>query len=490
MEEQKKKEKIESKEKLTQQQKQGTRPPKVKSKISVIIIAILVLVILIAIGIAIWKVFFPKKTDLDYQDTMEAYGFESLYNNGTSGESDLVTKSEAIKIIIGATLNTDSVANQVELRSFLENYDDTNEDVASFLVYPNQIWVEYAKTMGIIEDNVITKENENKTATLLEALVTLSKAKTVLLGKVLDTATNLNIKNMEALKVTEQLAIHDMVSNGIIENKEYNWKGNLNKKEFNQLVIDFANKYNTITVGDEKVNINQDKVPANASEFPYTLASVDKSTYEIPSYVVNQEKYQNAKRSYRDMKSYYYDINQLIETYANVVFNVDYQTINTDTFTKQIQELYFHRENEADIKAYVDYVKSNQIKMNGSVKVQYPAIYFDGEQYRVRVKVSYQIESAKEKKNLWYLDLQSKNAFTVDKTEDTMILDIPVAKAITSNAVYMGSSPILNCVAGNVTRFEREVTITDGGNGAGNVTNGSDVVGNTVPVDPNTMITF
>lgn len=437
--------------------KKSTKDAKVKSKISKIILIIVIILIILAIGIGIYKLVTNKlnKTNVNYLSNMKAYGFDVMYDNQTAEPTDSVTKSEAVKMVMTTMLNETDILKLIEVREFVEDYQDTMtiEQVEQKLEYKNKLWIEYAIDMGVIQEGEITKDNANSNASFLETLVYFANAKTKLLNEVLDTDKKPDIKNFDSYRVSEQLAMRDMINSGIIENKEHKWKENITKEVLNKLIIDMVLKYNTITVEGEKININKDKEPSNAKEYAYTLASVDKKIYELENYIANKEKYQNAKVSYAKMKGHYYAINTLIQDYMNTILNVDYQTINHH-FMEKILEISFHNENEKNIKEYMDYVKKNEIKISGSAKVQYPAIYFDGENYRARVKLEYKIENAKEKVNLIYGDLLAKENITYDKDENSMIVDISLEKAITNDLFYINMRALKNIEAGNVKADE------------------------------------
>src|SRR5574344_1211022 len=100
-----------------QSDENGFKPQKrKKSKLWIIII---ILIILIVGGIFSYKYVFKKNTNYiqksqDYTELMSTYGFSSLYDNGKATSTDIVKKSELIKMIIATTLNTDSMDSYVE----------------------------------------------------------------------------------------------------------------------------------------------------------------------------------------------------------------------------------------------------------------------------------------------------------------------------------------------------------------------------------------
>lgn len=430
---------------------------RVKSKISRIIIIAIIIIVVILVSVGIYKLFVNKvnKTNVDYQSNMKAYGFDIMYDNKTAEPTDLVTKSEAVKMVIASMSNETNITKLLEVREYVEGYNDSMslDELESKLEYKNKLWVEYAISMGIIEKGEITKDNANDNATFINALVYFANAKNKLLNEILDTKTNPDIKNFDSYRVSEQLALSDMVHNGIIENKEYKFKDSLTKEQFNKLLIDMVLKYNTITVEGEKININKDKEPSNVKEYPYTLASVNKNIYEIKNFVADNSKYKNAKDSYVEMKEYYYDINTIVQEYMETLINVDFEKIN-DEYIDKILDLSFHLEKEENVKEYLEYVKNNKIKISGSAKVQYPAIYFDGEKYRVRVKVDYKIENANVRENLIYGDLLSKEKIKYDKDDESIIVDIGIKKAISNDLLYVDMRPLKNVEAGKVLKDE------------------------------------
>jgi len=467
--------------------KKDNKQKKVKSKISKIIILIIIAIIIIMIGIVIFKFISNNinKTNVDYLSNMKAYGFDVMYDNKTATPEDHVTKSEAIKMVVTSILNESDVTKLVEVREFVEDYNETMsmENIETKLEYKNQLWVEYAVSIGMIQKGEITKDNANSDATFLESLVYFANAKTKILNEVLDTQKDIQVKDIDSYRVSEQLALNDMIYNGMIDNKDDNFKQVVTKREFNKLLIDMVIKYNTITVEGEKININKDKEPSNVEEYPYTLASIDKKIYELKNYVANKDKYKNAKDSYVDTKKYYYDINSVIQDYMNTILNVDYTKFDENKFKENILDLSFHYENESNIDEYIKYIKDNKINISGNAKVQYPAIYFDGENYRVRVKVDYKIESAIKRENILYGDLLSKETISYDKDEESLIIDVPFKKAVANELIYIDINSLKNIIAGQVKEDAKQVKVESNESENKSQTNLSNVTDDFIPTE-------
>lgn len=415
-----------------------------KSKITILLIAIIIIIIIVTLIF----VFMRNKSNVDYDNDMISYGFDKLYNNETAKSDETVSKSELLKMIIGVALNRDSIDELLDLTTIIPDYDGYS-DYEDKLEYDNQLWVEYAKSFEIITESEITKENQNEKATFIDALTYLSKVKTKILHKTLDTEVDVKVKNLEALKADQQFAIKDMIKNEIIEDKDYDWRKTLTKGDLNKLVINFALQYNTLTLDDEKVNINKAKEPSNVADYPYTLANIDKSVYEIENYIADSYEYKNAKSTYGKIKTDYSILKYDVEKYLNTILNIDYNTITEEILKEELIDATLNLIPTEDITEYVKYVKDNNIKITGSAKVQMPAIYFDGEVYRVRTKIEYTVESNK-MENVLFGDLGNENTFNYKDTKVESIIDIPVDIVEDYNLYYVIKTPIQNLTAGNI----------------------------------------
>ncbi|MDD3303948.1 MAG: hypothetical protein PHP54_03430 [Clostridia bacterium] len=416
-----------------------------KSKITILFIAIIVVAIIV---VALLFIFNKNNSNINYDNDMISYGFDKLYNNETTKSNETVSKSESLKMIIGVALNRNNIDELVDLTSILPDYDGIS-DYEDKLEYDNQIWVEYAKSFEMISSSEITKVNQNEKATLIDALTYLSKAKAKLLNKTLDTDVEVKVKNLESFKADQQFAIKDMIKNEIIENKDYNWRQTLTKQELNKLVINFALKYNTLTLEDEKVNINKAKEPKNIADYPYTLANINKEVYEIENYISDADEYNNAKLTYGKIKEKYNTLKYCAEQYLNTILNIDYTTTDEAKLKESLTDATLDLVTSEDISAYVAYVKENNIKITGTAKAQMPAIYFDGELYRVRVKIEYTVTSNK-MENVLLGDLGTDNTFKYDSTKKESIIDLPLNVVEEYGMFYVVKTPIQNITAGSV----------------------------------------
>lgn len=404
-----------------------------RSKITIIFLILCLLIIgAIVFGVVSFVNYNKYKPYRAYEEKMKTYGFDKAYNNESAKTGESITKSEAIKMILAACFNTNDISGFAA-----EPGEDNN--------YDNAMWVEYAKYRGIITDGDINKDNYKSKASYIEVIRYLATAKTKLLEKELDSAVQLKVKDIDKYKSDEQVAIEDMIQNEIIKVNTKKIKGNKNifKGQMNELISNFVEKYNTITVNGEKININEDKKPSNKDEYPYTLASVDKSIYEKKFYVDDESNFINPKELYTAKKDYYTQIQEIAEGYYNLILNVDYNTINYENLKDEMLQYVLYGTD--GLKEYVNYVKENKIKIEGKSTVMFPAVYFDGLEYVVRMKLEFEVKNSNTKNNLIYMDpiADSENPVKYDNNKYTIYIDAKMGNAIDgSDALYNDTTTI------------------------------------------------
>ena len=409
---------------------------KKKKRRSVITIIFLLLIITI-IGLAIYGIisivrYKKYKPYRIYEEKIKVFGFDKAYNNQSVNTGDSIKKSEAIKMVLACVLNTNDISGISKKIG-----DDSN--------YNNASWVEYAKGLGIITDSDINKDNYNDKATYIEVIRYFANAKVKILEKELDQAVQLKVKDIKKYKIDEQVAIEDMIQNKIIKINTNKIKGNKHifKGQMNELISNFAEKYNTITVNGEKININEDKMPSNKNEYPYTLASVDKSIYEKSFYSSDDKNFKTPKELYTVKKDYYTQIQEIAEGYYNLILNVDYNTINYDELREKLLGYLLY--GTEGLKDYVNYVKDNKIVITGKSSVVFPTIYFDGLQYVVRMRLEFEIKNAETKNNLLYMDPidDIENPVKYENNKYVVYIDTKMGNALSgSTALYNSNDTV------------------------------------------------
>lgn len=400
-----------------------------KYKIKMIIIIIISILAILGIVYLSYTLISSKYSKYEhFEEKMDIYGFSQVYDNGSAKTSEKVTKSEAIKMILSCLYNVpklDGIALPTEE------------------TYSNAIWVEYAKKQGIILEGEITSSNADDKVKYQEVLVWLYNVKAKILNIEPDTSANFEVKDINAYNTDQKLAIYDLLNSSIIVTNTSKIDGNktLYKGKLNELIINFAEEYNTITVGDARININEEKIPSNSNMYPYTLASVEKSIYEIGFEGSTNDGFILPVDYYKDNKQYYGQIKSYVENYYNYILSVDYNNISIEQMKRKLKKYAFEEFDEKILQKYVEYVKTNHIKLKGKATAQLPCIYFDGNDYRVRLKLELVIESSDTNKNILFYDLEGEE-ITYDGDEITLYIDSKLNKNGVSETLFVKEASI------------------------------------------------
>ncbi len=419
----------------------NTKKNKGKSKKHISIIwGIIIAFVVLLIGGIIW---FILSNDVDetkyveYEEKMKIYGFYKMFDNSTLKLNEKVTKSEAVKMIVS------SVYNMYDISGFA-SVDESK--------YDNYIWVNYALYNEFISNDYITEDNYNSKITKMDCINILGKVKTKYLGKTLDTDGIVNYKDFDKYSNEEQIYIKDMVYNGILDDsyEKANLYKNINKADLSKLIIKYVQKYNLITVEGEKLNINDEKLPANSYQYPYILASISKEIYQKPFYYADTANSILPVDLYKEQKENYIAIKYMIDYYFNTILNINYNTINKDEFKETLSIVLSYEVTDANVDEYIKYVKENKIVTSGTASTLFPIVYFDGKNVRVRAKISYKINSSNTRENIFWTDLKNPTKQIYDKDIEELYIDIPFTTIDETTALYIQAFSFKNWITGNV----------------------------------------
>ena len=404
-----------------------------KYRIRTILLSVLAIVIVAAViitSIIIANINYSKYEK--YEDKMDLYGFSQVYDNGRANTRDKVTKSEAVKMVLACLYNVPSI----------EGIALPTEET-----YSNAIWVEYAIKQGFVTREEVNASNADDKVRYQEVLVWLYNIKAKALNIEPDTEDNFNVKDINAYNADQQLAIKDLLNSGVItvNTNRINGTQKLYKGKLNELIVNFAEEYNTITVGNSKININPEKIPSNADRYTYTLANVNKDIYEIPFVNDGKEGFISPIDYYPANKQYFTQIKTYVEGYYDYLLTVDYNNISIQQMKRKLKKYAYVEFSDEELQKYVDYVKNNKIKLNGKSTVQFPCVYFDGTDYRVRVKLEIVVENSDTKENLLFGDTKT----TYSDTQATIYIDAILAKNETSETLFVVNTPISKMVVKN-----------------------------------------
>lgn len=365
-----------------------------------------------------------------YEEKMKTYQFDKLYNNQSAKSSEYVTKAEALKLAAAVSLNVDDVSSSIG------EHDE----------YLNAVWVEFAKLNGITKED-INSSNYNDKATYIDVISYFENCKVGFLKDYTVKTADVHLKDLDKYSAEQQAAIKDMVANQIVYLLADALHGNeyISKGQLNEIIINFAEKYNTIVMEGDKINTDPEKMPLNANLYPYILSNVDKAIYEMPLITDYQVKAINPKDMYAYRKDCYPQIKEYTEAFFNVILNIDYRTITEENFKEQMAPYLVFAPNESVVKNYVKYVKANEIILEGSAKFYAPVVYYDGSSYRARMELKFNVIHSKTNVNLLYLD-RFDVPKTYQKTSYDIFSDFYLAAAMGTHNLYISQWDLYNSI--------------------------------------------
>lgn len=424
-----------NKKSATQKEPKKKNNIKINKRLIVIVVVAILVVAFICFGVSLLLQNAEHKKYRKYEEKMDSYGFNKLYNNGSSKTSEKVTTSEAVKMAIGVCLNM---------------YDISGIAMEPTSNYNNAIWVLYAQDMSIANASEVNEQTENKKVKYIDAIKYFSIAKKVLLKKDLTNDESKSVKDIAKYNGIEQEAVIDMLANDILQVVNSN-KLNGNKKMFkgqlNEIVVNYIEKYNLLVAENEKMQLDDSKKPSNANEYTYISESVAKEAYELEFKKDGLNEIKNPKIAYTEIKSDWNQIVSKIEKYYNTILNVNYNDITVENLKNNLYHLTVIGATDESLNEYVNYVKANNIIIEGNAKVQQPIIYYDGLHYRVRTKIDFKVVSSNTDKNLLYMDFVNGGS-KYSKKEYSFYADVMMGSVYgESKTLYLRDSKWFEIIA-------------------------------------------
>ena len=424
-----------------------------KRRISIftVILIALIIAVLISIGYLIRYVIINIKYQ-KYTDKMYEYGYNELYNNKKASATEKITNIEIIKVITGALKNTVSV-DKIDLsNNSLVNDDDK--------------WYEFVTELGY--NTRIEKEELDIQAKKIDAVILLTNMVEKMLGKELKPIT-LKMSDSNLAKFTDDTKdiIAKAVALGLIDNSNSELSDKLLiKGELNKLVITIVEKYSTMYYENEfykeqdgqtvkgNIVIDDNKKPTNYEYYPYIVDNISNDIYEIKFKEYTSSELQTPKEIYSYMRDLYMQIDELVTDYLNVILNVDYEKITINDFLDSIDNKVLYGITEDDVKDYINYVKENKIKIEGSAEPLLPIIYYVDGNFLVRTKITFKVLNSETKYNLLFGD-ETSGSVKYDGNEYTIYVDFPTG--MTFNSYSLRAK--ISCIAENIIRSNGKIEI-------------------------------
>ena len=389
------------------------------------------LVILAAVlgGVQFYRVKVYKDTYKPYADKINTFGFNKRYDDEYSLKYKNVTKGEAIAFVLSSIYNT----NDIEEIGY-----------APLFEAKNSAWVRYAEVEGLIKEGSINEKNIDKSATILEIITAFGKSKELFLGQKLKEDIPLNLKGVSKLSKEQLKYVKDAVAMGVIPNNGYFMTNRKMKRgELNKITLEYvSNAAKALALGVE-VEEDTSKHPTNALDYPFIAKGIDKEVYEIPFKKSPVGTFQKPKEVYSAFKDISTIAEETIKEYCNLLLNVDYKTIESEPLEKKYRELMQFFPRVQLVKEYVEYVKEHKLVIKGSAAPLWPIIYYDGDVYRLRTKVEFEILEGDTTENVILGDVLSADKVKYEK-KNSFVVDIPLEYGVASHKLYSALFSLTN----------------------------------------------
>lgn len=427
--------KVVQKKPVKKQVKKITKKTNLKDKqISIFSIIFVVLIIAVIVGlyIGIRNLIITLKYK-EYTEKMNTYGYNVLYENQKATAVQKFTNMEMLQVVTG------SIRNMKVLDSSY-NKDGVDD------------WKTYLKDLGMLTEEY-EKKLKDRATKIDVAIYAVNVIETFLDETIEPTELKMSDKKLAKYTADEKTYIAKAVTLGLIKNNNSALSNKkLVKGELNKITIELVEKYSTLYYKAEetggKLVLDNNKKPSNYKEYPYIVDNIPNEIYELPHDIVNESKYYNALYMYKYYSDLYGQIDQKITEYFDTILNVDYAKIDTEEFLENLNANVVYRLEEEDVAEYIKYVKDNKIKLEGKAEVLLPIAYGDGEQYRVRTKLTFKVLNSNTDTNLLFGDGPDKVDYDVaglpsykkqnikyDADEIIMYVDVTCAPLLNANTL-------------------------------------------------------
>ena len=369
-----------------------------------------------------------------YTEKMDWYGYNKLYDNQNAKSAQSVNSDEIVKMVTGVLYNSVE-PNFAKNSLFTEDKDKLST---------NEAWVEFAKGVSLIksEDGI----NEGKITKLQTAKMLVRGIENLYATKI-EITKSLNANDRKDYGEKELELIDKAISIGILEDSKSDLeKTNLVKGELNKMLITIAEKYATVYYKNGRfAGINgllvtdKDKLPKNASIYPYIVDTIPKEIYEIEMPEMLTQISVSPKNVYDIYYEEYGNTDRNVTNYFNTILNIDYKTIDADSFIQQLnpymaynleQMISDKRLYRESVEEYVAYVKENEIVLSGKATPLLPIIYSNGLMHFVRCKIEFKVLDSKTNENLLLWD----DGVTYNSNDISVYTDVVVTPSAYSKA--------------------------------------------------------
>ena len=397
-----------------------------KKKITLCLVSLLIFIIVI-----VAVLFFIQKGSnfnlkrekwdgINYDEKIELFGFNKMYDEC----SDEITKIEALKINFLISMNKDSIEN-----AFVEGYKYSDEDF---------ILKNYAYTNNF--KKVITKSNKDEKITVADELYALYLIEKGRYNDV-ETSEKITLENINNYEEEKKIAIQTMYDRDIVEKEDFEQV--LTKEKSKEIMVKYIYVFKTMCRDANFKVLHDEENIESLYKLPfYTNESVEAS--KIPIHITENSIYTDPVEMSKEILFNYNKISNNTKSLLDIILNVNYEEFEKEDFnikeySKEINNCSII--SNSKIEEYVEYVKQNKIKIEGSGYAIIPFLYYRSGSYYVRTYIDFKIlnsniDNTTLMQNIKFLDTET-NEFEKEKEYKGYVdLKFDIARCLVFNEIY------------------------------------------------------
>lgn len=330
-----------------------------------------------------------KWIGINYDEKIDLFGFSKIYEEC----GDEITKIEALKINFLISKNSTSIEE-----AFDKNYKYTDEDfISKNYIYSNKL------------KNVISEINKDEKITVadeLYALYLIEKGR----YKDVNDSNKITLENINDYEEGKKVAIQTMYDNGIIEKEDFEQV--LTKEKSKEIMVKYIYTYKTMCRNLDYEFLKDETNVTSLYKLPFYPNS-NQDAYNIEIKKAEISDYKEPTEIISETFSKYNSINKATKEFLNIVLNINYEDFEKEDFN--IDEYYekinkFSLFSKSKIEEYVEYVKQNKIKIEGSGYAIIPVVYYSFGSYYVRAYIDFKISNSNINNNVLMQDIKFINA--------------------------------------------------------------------------------
>lgn len=361
-----------------------------------------------------------KWIGINYDEKIDLFGFSKIYEEC----GDEITKIEALKINFLISKNSTSIED-----SFDKNYKYTDEDfISKNYIYSNKL------------KNVISETNKDEKITVadeLYALYLIEKGR----YKDVNTSEKITLKNIDNYEEEKRIAIQTMYDLEIVEAEDYEQV--LTKEKSKEIMLKYIYTFKTMCRDANFKVLHDEENIESLYKLPfYTNESVEAS--KIPIHINENSIYTDPVEMSKEILFNYNKISNNTKSLLDIILNVNYEEFEKEDFnikeySKEINNCSII--SNSKIEEYVEYVKQNKIKIEGSGYAIIPFLYYRSGSYYVRTYIDFKIlnsniDNTTLMQNIKFLDTET-NEFEKEKEYKGYVdLKFDIARCLVFNEIY------------------------------------------------------